>query len=135
MHALNTFLFGEDADIGREGVFKLVQEQFGKIKGVSFTENKKPFGLPSALRLNFPGGYFVDFSFIANDSVWQSVEYVTKVTGRKLPREGKVAELRTSFGPDPKLDFDHYTLYVYEFLVSIPGANVYDDNHKDFVQF
>ena len=133
MHTLNTFLFGEDADIGREGVFKLVQEQFGNTKGVSFTENKKPFGLPSALRLNFPGGYFVDFSFIANDSVWQSVEYVTKVTGRSLPKAGNVAEIRTTFADDPESNFDYYTMFVYEFLTDIPGAIVYDDNHKNFV--
>lgn len=133
MHSLNTFLFGDDADLGREGIFQLFRDHFAGPK-VSFSENKKPFGLPSSLRLTFEGGYFIDVSFIANDSVWQSVEHVAKVTRTSLPTSGKVAEVRTIFADDPNSDFDYHTIEVYDFLTRIPGAIVYDDNHKSIME-
>ena len=61
------------------------------------------------------------------------MDHVERVTSTKLPSDGLICEVRTIFGDDEHSDFDHVTVSMYEFLGALPGAVVYDDQHRDII--
>ncbi len=129
MHTINTFLFPE-RPYTREEIFNSVKEYCQAWPNVQFSENWKPFGLPAGLRVALDG-YFICIDYIDDKSVLESVAYVQSVIGQTLPIHLLAGEVRTTFSDDPNLDFDHFTIYMYQFLEGLPGAVVYDDNHKN----
>ncbi|WAU76340.1 hypothetical protein [Acinetobacter sp. TR3] len=129
MHTINTFLF-PSRPYSREEIFDKVREYCGKWPNVRFSEDWKPFGVPADLRIAIDD-YFILVGYIDDPSVVESVEYVQKVVGRTFPIDLLAGEVRTTFADDPNSDFDDFAICMYQFLETLPGAVVYDDNHKD----
>lgn len=56
------------------------------------------------------------------------------MVGKKLSNEKEIlCEIRTMFGPDKELNYDHVVVSMYQFLEGLKGAVIYDDNHKKII--